>query len=336
LGKRLRMCSMKLRIKEVTLFIALGIILLLLPLIIKSPYQMHLIIMLCINIVLGMSFAMLFSTGLITIGAAAFWAVGAYASALLVMNLDLSFWLALPLASIITGMIGLVLGSIIVRAPGVAFVVQTMVINMIVVQALGQIGFLGGWGGILGIPRPNPIASIKFVSKTHYYYLILFLLLLTVAVFYGLYSSRIGRAWRSIRLNPRLAQTLGIDLFRYRLLAFIIASMSAGLVGSFYAHYFGTIEPGTFSVFKSIYIQIYGILGGLNFYLMGPIIGALIMTLVPEFLRIGKEIEPILTGGILILLVIFLPGGILSLPERMGSFATTFLSKMKGKESFQS
>jgi branched-chain amino acid transport system permease protein len=324
---------MKLHMKEVTLFIVLGIIILTLPLIIKSPYQMHLIIMLCINIVLGLSFAMLFSTGLITIGAAAFWAIGAYASALLVMNLDLSFWLALPLASIITGMTALVLGSIIVRAPGVAFVVQTMVINIIVGQALGQIEFLGGWGGILGIPRPNPIGSIKFVSKTHYYYFILFLLLLTVVVFYALFSSRIGRAWRSIRLNPRLAQTLGINLFRYRLLAFIIASMSAGLVGSFYAHYFGTIEPGTFSVFKSIYIQIYSILGGLNFYLMGPIIGALIMTLVPEFLRVGKEIEPILTGGILILLVILLPGGILSLPERMRSFAAALLSRMKRKES---
>ena len=331
--KWLRRYSTKLRTKGGTLFIILGIIILLLPLLLKSPYQMHLIIMLCINIVLGMSFAMLFSTGLITIGAAAFWAIGAYASAVLVMNLNQSFWLALPLASIITGMIAFMLGSIIVRAPGVAFVVQTMVINMIVVQALGQMEFLGGWGGILDIPRPNPIGSIKFVSKTHYYYLILFLLLLTVVVFYALYSSRIGRAWRSIRLNPRLAQTLGINLFRYRLLAFIIASMSAGLVGSFYAHYFGTIEPNTFSVFKSIYIQIYGILGGLNFYLMGPTIGALMMTLVPEFLRVGKEIEPILTGGILILLVIFLPGGILSLPERMGSLATAFLSRIKRKES---
>jgi len=71
----------------------------------------------------------------------------------------------------------------------------------------------------------------------------------------------------------------------------------------------------------------------LNFYLMGPTIGALMMTLVPEFLRVGKEIEPILTGGILILLVIFLPGGILSLPERMGSLATAFLSRIKRKES---
>ena len=142
--------------------------------------------------------------------------------------------------------------------------------------------------------------------------------MITVAV-YGLYSSRIGKAWRAIKLNPHLAETLGIDLFRYRLLAFVIASGIAGIAGSFYAHYFRSLEPGMFSVFKSIYIQIYSILGGLNFYILGPILGSLIMTLLPEFLRVSKEIEPILTGAVLIGLVIFLPGGILSLPERLKS-----------------
>lgn len=308
----------------------LGIGAMVLPFVVKSPYQMHLLIMLCINIMLAMSFAMLFSTGLITIGAASFWAVGAYASALFVMDLDISFWGALPLAGLCTGVVALVLGSIIVRAPGVAFVVQTMVINMIVVQALGQIEALGGWGGILGIPRPDSIGPLRFVGKTHYYYLVLFLLGLNVLAFYALYSSRIGRAWSAIRLNPRLAQTLGISLFRYRLLAFVIASMSSGAAGSFYAHYFGTIEPGTFSVFKSIYIQIYGILGGLNFYLMGPAVGAFIMTLLPELLRVGKEIEPVLTGAILILLVIFLPGGVLSIPERVSFWNAGVLKR--GKE----
>jgi branched-chain amino acid transport system permease protein len=307
----------------------MGLGALVLPFLVKSPYQMHLAIMLCINIMLAMSFAMLFSAGLITIGAASFWAVGAYTSAFFVMHLDMSFWLALPLAGLCAGVIALVLGSILVRAPGVAFVVQTMVINMIVVQALGQIEALGGWGGILGIPRPDPIGSLKFVGKTHFYYLVLFLLGLNALAFYALYSSRIGRAWSAIRLNPRLAQTLGISLFRYRLLAFVIASISSGMAGSFYAHYFGTIEPGTFSVFKSIYIQIYGILGGLNFYLMGPVVGACIMTLLPEFLRVSKEIEPILTGAILILLVIFLPGGVLSTPERISSWTEGVMKRGK-------
>jgi len=190
---------------------------------------------------------------------------------------------------------------------------------MIVVQTLGQIEYLGGWGGILGIPSPDPIGTLRFSSKINSYYLALILLLIIVLAFAALYSSRIGRAWSAIRLNPRLAQSLGINLFRYRLIAFVISAMASAVVGSFYAHYFGTIEPGTFSVFKSIYVQIYGILGGLNFFIMGPIVGAFIMTLLPEFLRIGKEIEPILTGAILVLLVIFLPGGILSFPEKLSA-----------------
>lgn len=287
------------------------------PFFVTSSYQLHLVIMLCINIVLAMSFSMLISTGLITIGAASFWAIGAYTSAILVLNYDLSFWLALPLSALVTGLVALALGAVIVRTPGVAFVVQTMVVNMIVVQALGQIDFLGGWGGVLGIPAPGPIGPIRFTSKVGSYYLVLSLLLFTVLCFAALYSSRIGRAWSAIRLNPRLAQSLGINLFRYRLAAFVISSMASGVVGSFYAHYFSTIEPGTFSVFKSIYVQIYGILGGLNFYIAGPIVGAFVMTLLPEFLRISKEVEPVLTGLILILIVIFLPGGILSFPEKL-------------------
>ena len=298
------------------ILIAVG---LLIPFFITSSYQLHLIIMLFINVVLAMSFSMLISTGLITIGAASFWAIGAYTSAILVLNYDMSFWIALPLATLVTGLVALALGAVIVRTPGVAFVVQTMVVNMIVVQALGQIEYLGGWGGILGIPTPDPIGTLRFSSKVNSYYLALFLLLIIVLAFAALYSSRIGRAWSAIRLNPRLAQSLGINLFRYRLIAFVISAMASGVVGSFYAHYFGTIEPGTFSVFKSIYVQIYGILGGLNFFIMGPIVGAFIMTLLPEFLRISKEIEPILTGAILVLLVIFLPGGILSFPEKLSS-----------------
>lgn len=310
----------------------LGILLVMLPFLVRSPYSIHLMVMTGINIMLAISFSLLFSAGLVTLGAAAFWAVGAYVSALLVMKAGFSFWFSLPLAGIGAGLVALITGLIIVRTPGVAFIVQTMVINMIVVEIIGQLEFLGGWAGILGIPNPNPIGPIRFISKVSYYYLILSLLFVTTLSAYGLYSSRVGRAWRAIKLNPHLAETQGIDLYRYRLLAFIVASAVAGLAGSFYAHYFRSLEPGMFSVFKSIYIQIYSILGGLNFYVAGPALGSLIMTFVPEFLRVSKEIEPILTGGILIGLVIFLPGGILSLAERLSPFLMILFSRRKKRE----
>ena len=117
----------------------------------------------------------------------------------------------------------------------------------------------------------------------------------------------------AIGLNPHLAASIGVNVFRYRLVAFVIASTAAGLEGGFYAHYIGSINPNAFNIFKTINIHIYAILGGISFPFLGPIIGTLIMTFVPEILRIAKEIEPMLTGALLILLIIFLPGGILSL-----------------------
>jgi branched-chain amino acid transport system permease protein len=87
-------------------------------------------------------------------------------------------------------------------------------------------------------------------------------------------------------------------------------------MGSFFAHYYGSIVPTTFGPFKTLYVQVYSILGGVEFAILGPLIGSLIMTLIPEFLRIAKEVEPVFTGIIIVLLVIFLPDGLLGLLKR--------------------
>lgn len=319
------------RAKQIALYLLpILLILIVAPLtgLIKQ-YHLHLVIMSGINMILAMSFLMLIAVGRITIGAAAFWGIGAYTSALLVTNLHISYWLALPLAGILTGIIALPVGAIILRTPGMAFVVLTMVVNMVFVETIGHVEFFGGWVGLIDIPRPDPIpipffGTLKFVGKVPYYYLMLFLLTLTVVVFYALYQSRIGRAWRAIKLNERLAQTLGINVWKYRLLAFVVGSIFAGLIGSFFAHYFQSLEPKQFTVFKSVYIQIYGILGGLDFYIAGGAIGSAIMTFLPELLRGFAEYEPIFSGILLVMLVVFFPGGIMSLghvgvvPENVG------------------
>lgn len=299
----------------------LAVILALLPFVVKSPYLMGIFIMAVVNAILGMTFSIIFSTGSITLGAAGFYVTGAYCSAVLTTVLGLSFWLALPLAAIVTGIIALIVGLIIVRSSVLAFLFLTVVYNLTIISLIGHTELLGGWAGITNIPRPESIpipfhAPIQFLGKIPYYYLVLFLLLLTIVVFYALYSSRIGRGWRAIKLNPQLAASLGINVFRYRLLAFVVACIFAGLAGSFYASYSTALVPEGFGVFESVFIQIYAILGGLNSYIAGPIVGAFILTWMPELLRISKEIEPIIDGFILVILVVFLPGGILSLPER--------------------
>lgn len=297
--------------KKLAAAVILIIILAALPLFIENDYIKHLLIMACVGTILGMSFSMLFSTGLISLGAGAFYAVGAYISATLAMNSGISFWLAFPLTIIIASILALGVGAIFVRNGGIAFVIITLLFASAVVIAAGQIEFLGGWGGIIGIPKPTPLGPIQFGSKTPYYYLILIILLLVVLAYYALYTSYIGRAWKAIKLSPNLAGTLGINQYNYRLLAFTIASTTAAAAGSFYAHYFQTVTPGAFSGWLSIYIQLYAVLGGLEFYVMGPAVGSIIMTFIPEYLRIIKEYEPIVTGILLLLVILFFQGGIL-------------------------
>ncbi|MHB8084482.1 MAG: branched-chain amino acid ABC transporter permease [Dehalococcoidia bacterium] len=297
--------------QKLAVAIILLIVLAILPLVIENDYIKHLLIMACVGAILGMSFSMLFSTGLISLGAGAFYAVGAYISASLAMNTGMSFWLTFPLTIIIAGLLALGVGAIFVRNGGIAFVIITLLFASAVVIAAGQIEFLGGWGGIIGIPRPTPLGPIQFDSKTSYYYLILIILLLVVLAYYALYTSHIGRAWKAIKLSPNLAGTLGINQYKYRLLAFTIASTTAAAAGSFYAHYFQTVTPGAFSGWLSIYIQLYAVLGGLEFYVIGPAVGSLVMTFVPEYLRIIKEYEPIVTGILLLVVILFFQGGII-------------------------
>ncbi len=308
------------RLKMIALLLAVLGIAIILPLIFPNPYYIQIGIMMGINAILAMGLVMLLSTGLVTLGSAAYWAVGAYTSTLLVMKTGLNFWLALLLSGFMAGVIGLGVGAVIVRLSKVAFTFVTIIIGIIITLVVGRVEFFGGWGGIVSIPKPDPIPlpfniTIDFTTRIPYYYFTLFLLLLTILVSFALYNSRIGRAWKAVKLNLQLAETLGINSYLYALLAFVISAFFAGLAGSFYAHTFKTIEPETFGFWRSVHIQVYAILGGVDFYILGPIVGSIVLTVLPELFRMTKEIEPIITAVILLIIVIFLPGGLLSLPK---------------------
>ncbi len=295
-----------------------AVVLILVPWIVESPYYIHLLIMVGINSVLAMTFILLLRTGLITLAIAGFWGIGAYSSALLTMRADLPVWLALPTATVITAIIGCLVGYLLVRNSGFSFIILSMVFGFVIYLVFGTFEVFGGYIGIVNIPRPEPIPlpflnPIEFTSKTPYYYLMLVLMAIVILALYAFYAAWTGRAWRAIGLSPRLAESLGVDLFKYRLLAFVLAAAAAGLVGSFYAHYYGALVPSTFGPFKTIYIHVYAILGGIGFPIAGPLFGSLIMTIAPEVLRVASAIEPMITGALIILLVMFLPDGLLGL-----------------------
>ena len=306
-----------------TLLGVVGLIVILLPFIIRSDYLLHLVIYMCMYGMLGMGFSMIWKNHLITCGQAGFWAIGAYTSALLVTRLGLSFWLALPIAGIASALFALLVFSIALRAGPLVFFGMSLVCSFIVMEVLGSIEFFGGWEGLLDIPSPT-IGSFVFFSKTSYYYLVLFLLAVNVLVFYALYKSRIGRAWTAIGQRVQLAEAQGINVYRYRLAASVIACFFAGVVGSFYAHYQNLLIPTTFSFICSIYVQMYALIGGLGYFIAGPIVGAGVMVFLPEYLRIAAEFQPIFYGILLILIIIFLPNGILSIPQRFSRLGSMF------------
>jgi branched-chain amino acid transport system permease protein len=300
-------------------FIILGVFFALIPLWVQSPYYIDLLIVVMINAALAMTFVMLLRTGLISLCVAAFWGIGAYSSAMLSLKAGLSFWACLPLSTIITAIAALVIGYVIIRNAGFTFVIMTTVIAMLFVTVVGNIQWLGAYNGVSNIPAPDPISfgslgTIVFDSKVDFFYLGLILFVIIFLVINAFYSSWAGRAWNAIGLNPRLAQSMGVNVFRYRLISFVLGCAVAGLVGSFYAHYQTFIIPTAFNLFpKTIYIQVFAVLGGVGYATLGPIVGAALLSLFSELFSGFEEYSIIIVGALVLVVVVFLPKGLLSL-----------------------
>jgi branched-chain amino acid transport system permease protein len=300
------------------------IILVAIPSFVHSPYYLDLLISVVVRAVLGMVFVLMLRASMINMGIAAFWGIGAYASVVMVMNLGVPFWVALPLSAVVTGIVSFGVGWILVGSgsSGFGFVVLSVVIGQMFSVVMGGISYVGGYSGRRNVPAPETIplpgghAIVFSVShKASFYYLALVLLGVIVLVLVAVYRSRVGRAWTAVGLNLRLAESLGVNVFRYRLAVFVVGSAICGLIGSFYAHYQGFVAPDTFGMWQNMYFQMYALLGGLGFPIVGSLVGAGLMTALPEISRGAVVYAPIITGVLLILLVLFLPQGILGISQ---------------------
>ena len=212
----------------------------------------------------------------------------------------------------------------IIRSAGFTFVIMTTVIGMLFVVAVGNIGSMGGYNGVSNIPAPDSLnfgalGSVVFDTKVDFFYLGLILFVIIMLVINAFYSSWAGRAWNAIGLNPRLAQSMGVNVFRYRLVSFVVGCAIAGLLGSFYAHYQTFIIPTAFNLFpKTIYIQVFAVLGGVGYATLGPIVGAAALTLFNEAFSGYQQWAIIIVGALVLVVVVFLPKGLLSLGQVPG------------------
>ena len=296
--------------------IALGVLLMVavaLPWLVSS-YTLQILIQTITFSMLGLAFASTLKVGLPRFDIAAWWAVGAYTTALLMKKTEISFWLTLPIGAVMAVLVGWLIFMIAIPRGMMVFLLFGMVTAMAIQQLFGSVDFFGGWGGPGLVPRPT-IFSHRFVSKPELYYLGLAFLILNIIVNYRFFNSKIGRAWNAIGSSIRLADSVGVDVVRYRMANVLIGNFFLALAGSYFAAYSPTVMPATFSFGSSIYVMMYVIVGGLFHSLAGPIIGALVITFIPEYLRLAKEYEPIITSAAIIVIIIFMPMGILGLVD---------------------
>jgi|GEM_PF-160411 len=311
--------SAKMHLKGKRSWIAAGtavIVLLALPLVVHNAYYMHLIILMTVFSVMGMTFTFGMRSGMINVAAASFWGIGAYSTGILMVNDGLNFWTALPITLAISFILALALGAVICRFAGMSGMMFGIVFSSIVPLLFGTLKIFGRYSGFTGIPAVSDLGPIHFGSKASYYYLLLAFSFISLAIMLGFTKAWTGRSWLGLASSPKLAQSVGIDPFGYRLINFVIMSMIPALLGTVYACYLGAIQPITFGPFVGINFQVVAFLGGLGYLVAGPIVGALLMTLVPETLRAAGNLEPVITAVIIILVVMFLPGGILGSVDR--------------------
>jgi branched-chain amino acid transport system permease protein len=303
------------RISRLLVMIAVGIFLLGIPYFVTSPYVMHIIIFSGIYIIFALSYDIVVGyLGMLSLAHPAFYGVGGYTSVLLVMKLDVPYIIALPIAGIMALIVALVVGFPALRLSYHSFAIVTLAFTLIMKAVwMNWVSLTNGPMGIPGVPRPTIdipfLGAIHIETLTDYYYLILVLVIITCLFIYLMIHSRVGRALLSIRENEVLAETLGVNAFKYRMIAFAIGAFFAGLAGSFTAHYITFMGPEFTDFYYITMLLIMVILGGSG-TIHGVIIGAIAFTFIPEYLRITPEFRDVIYGFVLLATIIFMPGGI--------------------------
>ena len=280
-----------------------------------STYQVTIMTTVLLYIMLGLGLNIVVGlAGLLDLGYVAFYAVGAYCYALLNYHFGISFWLALPLGALTGAVFGILLGFPVLRLRGDYLAIVTLGFGEIIRLILENWNeFSMGPSGIANIPRPS-LFDIDFSlheATIFIYFLMIALVLLTIFVVNRLQNSRIGRAWVALREDEIACQAMGIDKVKTKLAAFAIGATWAGMAGAIFAAKTTFINPASFTFHESALILSIVVLGGMG-SIPGVIFGALILILLPEYLRAFSDFRMLLFGAIMVLMMVFRPRGFIS------------------------
>ena len=307
------------QLRLVFLFAALAVLPYLL-----SYSQQEIAVLLVINVLLVSSYRLLTLTGEWSLGHVVIMGVGAYASALLAKRLGVPVPVSLLLGGGIAAATAAVLSFPLFRMKGFYFLIGSFAAGEIIRLIWKR--FTEPFGGPKGLKRIDAFPdidigslSVDFFEPVNYYFLALVVVSASLFVLYRIERSRIGLTFHAIHWQDRLAESVGIDTFRYRTLAFVIASFFAGVAGGLYAHYVGAVNPTRFGVDQMVYVLVWAIVGGTATF-HGPILGVVVLTVINEIVLRALGLDtarPLIYGAILILSVLYLPNGLESLAPRV-------------------
>jgi branched-chain amino acid transport system permease protein len=286
------------------------------PFVVRDDYYLHLFIVSGVFVVAVLGLDLIVGyVGQLSLAHAAFFAMGAYTSALLFVRLQWSMWLGLPAAALLVGFAAFALGAVILRTRGHRFIIITVVFaELMKLVATNWVDMTRGFMGLPGLTLPKlslpGVGTLDITAKSHFYYVVLIAAIVAFLLCRALVRSSIGRKFVLIRENEPLAESLGISAFRYAMIAFVVGAALAGAAGSLYAHYVGFVSPDLFNFSYVTIMLIMVILGGKG-TLVGPALGAVLFTFLPELLRVASHWRMIIFATILIVATLFMPKGII-------------------------
>lgn len=283
-----------------------------------NSYYGGILILILINIVLAVSLNLIVGfTGQLCLGHAGFMAIGAYVSAVLSVNMKLPFLISIIVGGIIAGVFAALIGFPTLKLKGDYFAITTLAFGEIIRVIIMNLEYVGGARGFSAIPRKTNF-TIAFLA-----------MVIAIFVIYNIIHSSQGRSMVAIRENEIAAEAMGVNAFKYKMMAFIVAAFFAGAAGALYAHYMGFVQPTSFDFVKSIDILTFVVLGGMG-SLSGSVIATVILTFLPEGLREFNELRMIIYPLALIVLMIFRPQGLFGNKELSLKIFSKFT---KGKEA---
>lgn len=280
------------------------------PLLVKNAYVQFVINVMCINVILavGLNIVKGFA-GQVTVGHVALAAIGAYASAVISTYFGIPFWGALPLAMLVTACAGVLVGIPSLRLEGAYLALATLGLAESVRIIISGTEFLGAAVGFQNIPPPH-IGSHPLSSHFAYYYVAMPLALIGLYFSFSILSSDMGRAFKSIREDSLAAAASGVNVAKYKIIAFVLSALYAGCAGSLQAHLApGFLHPNSYTITEMVTLLLMVVAGGIG-HIWGGVIGAIVVTIIDDLTRDYYQYRMMLFGMAIVLIVLFMPRGI--------------------------